>query len=356
MNDVEVRNDKLAQPTKTMSASSMIMESQAMQEARTEIQMAKMFPRDLAEVETEMVQEFSNYSLAENAIYSYPRAKQMVTGLNIRSAEALMRAYGNMTAGFKILESDEDSTNILAVAWDKQRNVKFQREMKIQHFIVKKDKTIVRKDDPRDRLEHINSWAQRGVRAMILEVVPKGLQERARAVIESTIKKGPQNMPLNERINRLVVGFSQLGVPKEYLEKKLGRNISSMTPDDFVNFLGIFNSIKDKHATVKDHFDEDESKKEAPSMTEKAAEFNEVYEKISQISNENTKGMSITDKMSYLEDVLGVSKIEDLRRQSLEYIKKVLEELSFNHNQKAQPSKVAESEEDVLSRLRKSVK
>jgi hypothetical protein len=340
-----------AQAPRQMSAGATIMESKAMQEARTEIQMAKMFPRDMAEVEVAMTQEFQNYSLAEKAMYAYPRGGQTVSGLSIRSAEALARAYGNMSYGFKILEQDEDQTTVLAVAWDKQRNVKVEREMRIAHVIQTKQGPK-RKDDPRDRLEHITSWAQRGVRSVVLELIPKGLQERAQETIAATVKKGPRDVPLHERINRMVTAFTGIGVPKEYLEKRMGHKAAAATPDELVEYIGIYNSILNKQATVNDFFGQDEAP--AATMTQNVQASSAALDEINKICNELTKGMNMVQKASFMEDTVGVSKLDDLKKMPPAFLDKVLSELRARNQppQVPPPIEEKESEEDIINRLK----
>lgn len=345
-NDYEVATQSQAPvPTKALSASATIMESKAMQEARTEIQMAKMFPRDMAEVNTLVTQEFENFALANKAMYKFPRGGKDITGLSIRAAEALARSYGNMNFGFKILEQDEESTNVVAFSWDKQRNVRVEREMRIQHFIKKKDGSTLKKEDPRDLLEHVNSWAQRGVRSTILEIVPKGLQDRAESIIKGTLERGPANIPHAEQINHLVVAFSKVGVPKEYIEKYLSHPVAAMTPQEKVDLIGIYNSIRDRQAKVSDFFGENEAKVIDPEDVKKS---HELYDQIVSFSEEYCKGKSATDKISFLKSKVGVSRLDELKGKKSDVLQAILEEL-----QRIPP---VENAETVFERLQQANK
>lgn len=43
----------------------------------------------------------------------------------------------------------------------------------------------------------------------------------------------------------MVVQFSKFGVTQEQIEKRLGKKIDTMNTEDFVEYVGIFNSLKE---------------------------------------------------------------------------------------------------------------
>jgi hypothetical protein len=346
-NDYEVTtpNNPTPPPVRAMGASATIMESKGMQEARTEIQMAKMFPRDMADVNMIVSEEFENFALANKAMYKYKRGTSEITGLSIRAAEGLARAYGNMNFGFKILEQDEDHTTVVAFSWDKQRNVRVEREMRISHTIKLRDGAMKKKEDPRDLLEHVTSWAQRGVRSTILEVIPKGLQDRAEQIIHRTMKNGPANIPHAEQVNHLVVAFSKLGVPKDYLEKRLGHPIAATTPDEKVDLIGIFNSLKDKQAKVSDFFGADEI---TVTTKEDIERGNMAYDAIVKLANELMSGLPATAKADFLQKYVGTAKLDDLKKKKADALEAILADLKTIP--KAPPKK--ETEDDIVNRLK----
>ena len=53
----------------------------------------------------------------------------------------------------------------------------------------------------------------------------------------------------------MVVSFAKYGVTQEMIETRLGRKIESMNADDFVDYIGIFNSLKDGMSKVADWFE-----------------------------------------------------------------------------------------------------
>ena len=68
----------------------------------------------------------------------------------------------------------------------------------------------------------------------------------------------------------MVVKFAQLGVTQEQIEKRLGRKVDSMNADDFTEYIGIYNAIKQGESKISEWFD---TPKEASDLTN---EINEV--------------------------------------------------------------------------------
>ena len=99
--------------------------------------LAKNDPRDENLVLEKVVKQCQRKSMAEVAMYSFPRGGQNVTGPSIRLAEVLGRAYGNIEFGVKILSQNENSVSALAYCWDLETNVR-----KTDYFEVRLEKSF----------------------------------------------------------------------------------------------------------------------------------------------------------------------------------------------------------------------
>lgn len=236
------------------NAVAQVEQSKAIQEIKAELQMAKMFPRNELEMSQKLSVACQRFSLASVAMYSYPRAGTTVTGPSIRLAETLARLYGNITYGFKELESSGGKSIIQVMCWDKETNVRAVREFVIEHKVRTKqgDKILV---DPRDIYEHVASQAQRKVRAVILEVIPAEFVEDAVEMCKQTLKKGMSEGPLIDRIKKMVVAFSSLGVTEEMMAKKLNHDVDVCTLEEVIELQKIYISIKDKAIKREDYFE-----------------------------------------------------------------------------------------------------
>ena len=65
----------------------------------------------------------------------------------------------------------------------------------------------------------------------------------------------------------MVVAFEKMGVTKEQIETRLKHSVDSMTPDELVEFCGIFNSIKAKESTAAEWFGGDNTETTATDLT-----------------------------------------------------------------------------------------
>ena len=104
------------------SGAVMVEENRAMAEVKAQVFMARQFPRDAIAATDRILAECDRLKLAEKAVYSFPRGNTQVSGPTIRLAEAIQRAWGNMMSGLIEVERTEDSSAMLAYAWDLETN------------------------------------------------------------------------------------------------------------------------------------------------------------------------------------------------------------------------------------------
>ena len=53
----------------------------------------------------------------------------------------------------------------------------------------------------------------------------------------------------------MVVQFAKFGVTQEQIEKRLKKKVVTMTADDFVEYIGIYNAIKNKECKISEWFE-----------------------------------------------------------------------------------------------------
>lgn len=195
--------------------------------------------------------------LAETAMYAYPRGGQVVTGPSIRLAETISRHWGNIQSGIRELEKTENKTTYEAYAWDVQNNVRSSRIFSQVHARYTKKGGLVKVDDPRDVYEIVASQATRRLRACILEIIPGDIIEEAIQVCEQTLKN--QNDPIKDRVGKMLGYFSEYGVSKEMIEKRIQKGIEAVNEVDILNLGKIYQSLKDRMSKVEDWFEEEKS-------------------------------------------------------------------------------------------------
>ena len=100
------------------SAQTEMMISRQAQEVQAAMIVAKKFPRDEYASIEKIKRTCQRSTLAEQAIYSYPKGGQNVSGPSVRLAEALAQNWGNIDYGIIELDQKDGKSEMMAYAWD----------------------------------------------------------------------------------------------------------------------------------------------------------------------------------------------------------------------------------------------
>lgn len=238
----------------------------AIQEVQAKLLIAKKFPRDIMGAYYRIMKEFERPSLAERAVYSFPRGGQAVTGPSIRMAEVLARNWGNMEYGIKVLERKDGKSSCEAYAWDMETNLRIPKGFEVVHKRDTKQGSKILTDE-RDIYELEANMGSRRVRACILGIIPVDFVEDALEVAKKTLSGKGVHESVDQRIKKVVMAFKALGVTPDMLQKRLGHALEVTSPDEFVELQGIYNALKDKTAKREDFF---ELTKKLDDLTEEA--------------------------------------------------------------------------------------
>ena len=208
-------------------------------------------PRDEQRAVDRMLTAFQRPSLASKALYQYARGGSEVSGLSIRAAEAMAMAWGNMDFGLRELEQKQGESTVEAYAWDLETNVRRAVTFRVPHY---RDTRQGRKrlEDSRDIYELVANQGARRVRACILAVLPRDIQEAVETQVAETMKATFEITP--ESLKAWLEAFGRLGVSKAMLEARIQRRFDSITPAQMMGLANIYNSIKDGIARVEDFF------------------------------------------------------------------------------------------------------
>lgn len=236
--------------------------SRAIAEAQGKLVIAKRFPRDEVAAYRKAMEACQRPSMAAKAFYSFPRAGQTVSGPTIRFAEELARCWGNIDYGIKELSQDEGKSEMQAYAWDLETNAQSVQNFTNPHKREKTDKktrTTVMENltSQRDIYENNANMATRRLRSRILAILPSWFVEDAIEECKKTLA-GQNDTPLIDRVKRMVMQFAKLGVTQDQIERRLGKKVENMNADDFTDFIGIFNAIKQGESKIADWFGAEE--------------------------------------------------------------------------------------------------
>ena len=249
--------DKINQGTIAIEA------SRAIAEAQGKLVIAKRFPRDEVQSYAKAMEACQRPTMAAKAFYSFPRGGQTVEGPTIRFAEELARCWGNIDYGIKELSQDDGKSEMQAYAWDLETNAQSVQNFTNPHQ-REQGKKMVTLTSQRDIYENNANMATRRLRSRILAILPAWFVEDAIAECKKTLA-GQNDTPLIDRVKKMVVQFAKLGVTQDMIEKRLKRKVDTMTSDDFVEYVGIYNAVKGGESKIADWFD---AQKEANDLTE----------------------------------------------------------------------------------------
>lgn len=266
-------NQKAGLPS--INAGSVAIEQErAIAEARGQMQLAKMFPRDLTKSHAELMAACKSKSFAGAAFYSVPRAGGSVTGPSIRLAEEIARVVGNFQYGHRELSRDDHKSEVEVYAWDVENNNRSVRQLTVMHVIDTKQGPKPCRDQ-KDIDDKISNVASKQVRGRILALIPKWLLEDAILECRKTLT-GNNDEPLEVRIRKMTQAFAKYGVTVEHLETYLGHKLTETLVDELVDLQGIYNALKEgakpsEYFGQKDEPEQHETKQAADVIRQAAA-------------------------------------------------------------------------------------
>ncbi len=256
-NGVMAQLDNINQGTVAIEA------SRAIAEAQGKLVIAKRFPRDEVSAYAKAMEACQRPTMAEKAFYSFPRGSQTVEGPTIRFAEELARCWGNIDYGIKELSQDDGKSEMQAYAWDLETNAQSVQNFTNLHQ-REAGKKMQKLTSLRDIYENNANMATRRLRSRILAILPSWFVEDCIAECKKTLA-GQNETPLVDRVKKMVVQFAKLGVTQEQIETRLKKKIDTMNADDFVEYVGIYNAIKQGESKIADWF---EAEKVASDLTD----------------------------------------------------------------------------------------
>lgn len=240
--------------SETKNTSLTQIESQrAIQEVQAAMIIAKKFPRDPIQAMDRILNACTRQTLAEGALYSYPRGGMDVTGPSIRLAEAIAQEWGNLQFGIRELEQNDNESTVEAFAWDIERNTRQVKTFTVPHVRFTKKSGRTKLTDPRDIYEMIANQGARRLRACILGVIPGDVVEAAQKQCEVTLAANVEITP--ETIKNLSDAFNnEFQVTIEQLQERLQCKLEALRPAQYLQLKKIYVSLRDGMSKVSDWF------------------------------------------------------------------------------------------------------
>jgi hypothetical protein len=238
-------------------------------EIQAAMTIAKKFPRDVVRAMDRILSACTRPSLAEAALYAYPRGSELVTGPSIRLAEAIAQNWGNLQIGVRELSQSRGESTVEAFAWDLETNMRQSKVFQVAHVRhTRRGQTKL--EDPRDIYELVANQGARRLRACILGVVPGDVVETA--VRQCEVTQANAGGAPEEQIRKLVESFAKIGVTQEQITAFLGHRLDSVVGAEVLRLRKVYTSIRDGMASAADFFQpgkDADTKPETATLAEK---------------------------------------------------------------------------------------
>jgi len=238
------------------------------QEVQAAIVIAKSYPRDQNAARNRIMQACERESLAEVAIYEYPRGGTKVEGASIRLAEAIAQNWGNLDFGIVELEQGKDDSSVMAYAWDLENNTRQMKTFTVPHRRDTRNGST-KLESARDIYEVVANQAARRLRACILGIIPGDVVEEAVATCNRTLTGGEKVDP--KRIAGMIEGFAEFKVTEDMIKTRLGHNLDACTASELAKLRKVYQSIRDGMGGIEDFF-----KPSVPKVDPKEAEAEQL--------------------------------------------------------------------------------
>ena len=217
-----------------------IESERAIAEARGKIQVAKMFPRSMAQAMAEFMDACKSPDFANTAFYAVPNRG---SGPSIRFMEEAARCYGNMQYGHRELSRSDGKSEVEVFAWDVERNNESKRQVTVLHIVDTKQgpKKLSDQADIDNRIANVASKQMRG---RIAALMPKAMVAAGVAACKLTLAGG-NDKPISQRVNDMVGAFGKYGVTVKHLAEYVGHTLDNVTIDELADLIGVFNALKE---------------------------------------------------------------------------------------------------------------
>jgi hypothetical protein len=239
------------------SAGSRQSQSRELAETQTKYVMAERFPRDERVAMDRILNAFSRSGLAERSQYQFSRGGTDIAGPSIHAAQSIAQGWGNVEFGWRELArgigaDGKPYSEVEAFAVDLQSRVPSRITFIVPHWRDTKSGGYKLKDE-RDIYELCANQAQRRKRACILSVVPQDVIDSAMEQAGTTLQAKADTSA--EAMAKMLAAFSEFGVAKEHIEKRIQRRLDAITPAQVVSLKRIYASLRDDMSAPSEWFD-----------------------------------------------------------------------------------------------------
>lgn len=220
-----------------------------------QIATAHRFPRKISKVKDDMLSiAMLDEETAQACFYTLPRGGKTIQGPSVRLAEIAVSCYGNLRAGFRVIDTVADGEHphvvVQAVAHDLEKNVCISIEKRRRITAKKRNEGKVDEDDINLAC---NACGAIAFRDAVFKVVPQALIRpvylKAKQLAVGDVKS------LAAKRTAVVDRLKQMGVTEDRIFSVIdARKIDDIDLSKLEVLIGLGTAIKDGEVTLEQAF------------------------------------------------------------------------------------------------------
>lgn len=234
------------------------IEAMTRSEIDVAISTAKKYPRDVLNA-LKTIEDYATIDkeTAEGCFYALPRnektedgkfVKKIISGPSARFAEIVVAAWGNLTAGTRVVGNDGKTVTAQAIVHDLEKNIRVVVE--VQRRITGKDGRTFTDDM---QILTANAAASIAFRNAVFKVVPKALLNK----IEEKVKEVSigKALDIETAKNNALTWYKKNGVTEKELLMALGINsLDEIGRDELLTLKGLRNALEQGETSIEETF------------------------------------------------------------------------------------------------------
>ena len=232
----------------------------AIEEIRAAMLLAKRFPRSIDAAWQSLQSAVRRKKFAALCRYVLPTGGKQIQGPSVHLAREAARCFTNMRYGMAIVYDDEKTREVQGWAWDIENNTKPQLSAVFEKIIWDKKEKRYRPLKPHEIRQFTQAEGARLIRNCIYSLIPRDMIDDAIETAKGTMKSTMADPDMEKK--QLLSRFMELGVSVEKILRYF--DTEELTVDDIVDLKGIYLTIKEGAASVKDYFSTREETADEP--------------------------------------------------------------------------------------------
>ena len=246
-------------PTADLSQATTVELGRAVAEVQAQVIVARQFPRNLRYAEDELRHSCSRPEMAGQAFYTFERGKRpdgkpnVIHGPTVQLMREAARCFGNVQSGIVELRRMTRQSEMMAWAWDLEKNVRMSTTFYVSHAIdTRTGKRELESD--RDIYDNNANLGARREREMIRRVLPAWYVHVAIVTASKTLTGTPEEF--KERVEKGLAVLARRGVTAEMLEDRFGLPRTAWTDLELVQLQIVYSTLQRGEQSVAELFPE----------------------------------------------------------------------------------------------------